>query len=32
MGHAWIAHNVEEVGQFEAFLPGLYAGRPGADD
>lgn len=30
-GVAWIKHNIEEVGQFEAFLPGLYAaenGRP----
>ncbi|MCE9598768.1 MAG: hypothetical protein K8S54_12440 [Spirochaetia bacterium] len=24
-GFAWIKHNVEEVGQFERFLPGLYA-------
>ena len=23
-GHAWIKHNVEEVGNFEFFLPGLY--------
>jgi hypothetical protein len=30
MGRAWIAHNVEEVGQFESFLPALFAsaGRP----
>jgi hypothetical protein len=24
-GHAWIKHNIEEVGNFEAFLPQLYA-------
>jgi hypothetical protein len=24
-GFAWIKHNIEEVGQFEAFLPALYA-------
>lgn len=24
-GHAWIKHNIEEVGNFEAFLPALYA-------
>ncbi len=24
-GEAWIKHNVEEVGQFEAFLPKLYS-------
>jgi hypothetical protein len=24
-GAAWIEHNVEEVGNFEAFLPALYA-------
>ncbi|MBX3637059.1 MAG: hypothetical protein KF683_16950 [Rubrivivax sp.] len=24
-GHAWVRHNVEEVGQFEAFLPALFA-------
>jgi DAPG hydrolase PhiG domain len=23
-GRAWIRHNIEEVGQFEQFLPGLY--------
>ncbi|WP_411821328.1 hypothetical protein [Leptospira sp. 'Mane'] len=23
-GIAWIRHNIEEVGQFEAFLPELY--------
>ena len=22
--HAWIKHNIEEVGNFESFLPGLY--------
>ena len=25
MGPAWLKHNVEEVGNFEQFLPGLYA-------
>ena len=25
MGQAWLRHNVEEVGNFERFLPGLYA-------
>ena len=24
-GHAWIKHNIEEVGNFESFLPQLYA-------
>lgn len=24
-GRAWIKHNIEEVGNFEAFLPNLYA-------
>jgi hypothetical protein len=24
MGQAWFKHNVEEVGNFEFFLPGLY--------
>jgi hypothetical protein len=24
-GHAWIKHNIEEVGNFEAFLPQFYA-------
>src|SRR5262249_35967017 len=24
MGRAWLKHNVEEVGNFEFFLPGLY--------
>lgn len=23
--HAWLTHNVEEVGHFQAFLPALYA-------
>jgi hypothetical protein len=27
MGHAWLRHNVEEVGLFEHFLPSLYAAR-----
>jgi len=25
MGPAWLRHNVEEVGNFERFLPELYA-------
>jgi hypothetical protein len=25
MGRAWLKHNVEEVGNFQFFLPGLYA-------
>jgi len=25
MGRAWFKHNIEEVGNFEFFLPGLYA-------
>jgi hypothetical protein len=25
MGWAWLRHNVEEVGNFENFLPALYA-------
>jgi hypothetical protein len=25
MGHAWLLHNVEEVGNFQFFLPALYA-------
>lgn len=25
MGRAWLKHNVEEVGNFEHFLPALYA-------
>lgn len=28
-GQAWIRHNIEEVGQFEAFLPALYAAEAG---
>jgi hypothetical protein len=24
-GRAWITHNIEEVGNFETFLPKLYA-------
>ncbi len=28
-GHAWIKHNVEEVGSFENFLPNLYRRRDG---
>jgi len=26
-GRAWLKHNVEEVGNFELFLPGLYGAR-----
>lgn len=29
-GRAWLRHNVEEVGQFEHFLPGLYAQEVGS--
>jgi hypothetical protein len=29
-GRAWIRHNIEEVGNFESFLPGLYAEETGA--
>lgn len=29
MGSAWLLHNIEEVGNFEFFLPELYAGREG---
>ena len=29
MGPAWLRHNVEEVGNFEQFLPGLYAREAG---
>ena len=29
MGRAWLKHNVEEVGTFEQFLPGLYAREVG---
>jgi hypothetical protein len=28
-GHAWIRHNIEEVGNFETFLPALYASETG---
>jgi len=28
-GHAWIKHNIEEVGNFELFLPQLYAKEAG---
>lgn len=28
-GRAWIKHNIEEVGNFEAFLPALYAAEKG---
>lgn len=28
-GRAWIRHNVEEVGNFESFLPQLYAAEAG---
>jgi hypothetical protein len=28
-GRAWIRHNIEEVGNFEAFLPQLYAAESG---
>ena len=32
MGTAWLRHNVEEVGNFEHFLPALYAGAgPGPE-
>ena len=27
--HAWILHNIEEVGQFERFLPALFAREGG---
>jgi DAPG hydrolase PhiG domain len=29
-GRAWLLHNVEEVGNFEFFLPGLYAAERSA--
>lgn len=29
MSRAWLKHNVEEVGNFEHFLPALYAARAG---
>ena len=25
MGQAWLRHNVEEVGNFESFLPAVFA-------
>lgn len=28
-GRAWIKHNIEEVGNFESFLPALYAAEAG---
>jgi len=28
-GHAWLRHNIEEVGMFENFLPALYAQETG---
>lgn len=28
-GRAWVQHNIEEVGQFEQFLPQLYAAEAG---
>lgn len=31
-GRAWLRHNVEEVGHFEAFLPGLYRQETGRAD
>ena len=30
-GRAWIKHNIEEVGNFESFLPRLYAAELGID-
>jgi len=30
-GHAWIKHNIEEVGNFESFLPQLYASEVGRE-
>lgn len=30
-GHAWVRHDVEEVGQLEAFLPALHAAEEAAD-
>jgi hypothetical protein len=32
MGPAWLRHNVEEVGNFEHFLPGLYAAEVARQD
>lgn len=31
-GHAWIKHNIEEVGLFEALLPRLYPGIAAHDE
>lgn len=31
-GVAWLRHNIEEVGQFENFLPGLYRQETGLDE
>jgi DAPG hydrolase PhiG domain len=31
MGRAWLKHNVEEVGNFEFFLPALYAKHAGRE-
>lgn len=30
-GRAWIKHNIEEVGNFESFLPQLYAAEVGVE-
>ena len=30
-GRAWIKHNIEEVGNFESFLPQLYAAEAGVE-
>lgn len=30
-GRAWIKHNIEEVGNFESFLPQLYAAEVGIE-
>ena len=31
-GKAWLLHNIEEVGNFERFLPALYARETGVGD
>ena len=31
-GIAWVRHNIEEVGQFERFLPALYRRETGRDE
>ena len=31
-GLAWLRHNIEEVGAFEHFLPGLYRQETGLDE